>query len=233
MADPAEYIHLYRGQPLWSKVLPGKNAGGAGGWFTPISEKAAYYRNLSGPLSGKIVEIKKEPISNWKQAVHRAELKNSYNMLNTRLSNPDLIQRWDKYGGPLSKGILDHEIEGKLDPNQAYKKIEAIFDDYKKGWINFDELKALLPEGYFDTTYNPPKGKAKTAWGKTLKPMVKPLASVGAKALGPISFLMADTADAPTMDNYGKHQHESKYVPNVMTYNHVPIEEKYGWKIQD
>ena len=63
--------------------------------------------------------------------------------------------------------------------------------------------------------------------------MIKPLASMGAKFLGPLSFLMADTAEAPTMDNYGKHQHKSKYVPNVMHYNHVPIEEKMGWKIQD
>ena len=214
---PPKHIDLYRGQPFFSKILPKK--GTAGHWFTPIPEKADFYRKLfSGPLSGKIVKIKKEPISNWKKAVHRAELFNHYGGINSRLAYPEIIKKWERYPGPLSKAMLNYQIEGKLNPAQAYKKIDAIFDDYHKGRINIDELKGLLPEGLFSSTSGPSQGKAKTAWGKTLKPMIKPLASMGAKALGPLSFLMADPAYGDSMEDYGKHQHPSKYVPNVLTY---------------
>jgi len=228
-------IRLYRGQPYFSKILP-KNAGGAGGWFTPIKQKAEFYKKTA-PL-GRIVQVTNEPISNYKKAAHAAEIPSGYRNFQSRLMSPEKIIKGDRIPGPLSDNVLKYKIDKPLDNPGKY--LDDIFDDYYNNKITLDDLKALVPEG----RYMPggsgigyataPLGKVSTAMMATYGPLLYGGAKLGAKALGPISWLMADTAHAPTMDDYDKYLHETRRLARRNTntddllrgsYDHlIPIE---------
>ena len=195
-------IALYRGQPFFSKILPEKSA--AGGWFTPIKEKAEFYKK-NAPL-GRIVQVTNEPISNYKKAVHAAEIPSGYRNFQSRLMSPESIIKGDRIKGPLSDNVLKYKIDKPLDNPGKY----------------LDDIKALVPEGRYmpggrGTGYvTTPLGKVSTAMMATYGPLLSGAAKLGAKFLGPLSYLIADSANAPTMEDYNKQT--SAYLPNTLTY---------------
>mgnify|MGYP003126336490 CR=1 FL=1 len=211
-------ITLYRGQPFFSKILPGKSAGGAGGWFTPIKEKAEFYKK-NAPL-GRIVQVTNEPISNYRKAVHAAEIPSGYRNFQSRLMSPESIIKGDRIKGPLSDNVLKYKIDKPLDNPGKY--LDDIFDDYQNKKISLDDLKALVPEGRYmpggsGTGYvTTPLGKVSTAMMATYGPLLSGATKLGAKFLGPLSYLIADSANAPTMEDYNKQT--SAYLPNTLTY---------------
>lgn len=209
-------ITLYRGQPFFSKILPEKSA--AGGWFTPIKEKAEFYKE-NAPL-GRIVQVTNEPISNYRKAVHAAEIPSGYRNFQSRLMSPESIIKGDRIKGPLSDNVLKYKIDKPLDNPGKY--LDNIFDDYQNKKISLDDLKALVPEGRYmpggsGTGYvTTPLGKVSTAMMATYGPLLSGAAKLGAKFLGPLSYLIADSANAPTMEDYNKQT--SAYLPNTLTY---------------